>query len=375
MENPFNAHARALFFARRRGKTHGRQGLPHAEWGLKPVPYLEALHARYSRRIELLDQKLRVIDGQSLGARDEDTANKAALENEIGQVEREIKATEEELVFFQSEKRGASSESPVGRAARHRHVPLWLYLLALGALAGGEFLVTVPAVEIILNDEGLKAQLITASFSVLSIVFSHIMGMTLKLQVDRQEPAPAWQLRSIWIIAAFLGVLVLQLSALRSGNVLSVPFSFGLSQGAFGTLLFFVLQGTFIACAAALAYYNHSEVESNIRRTKKALKKLNRDWARKKKMLISPAGSHITPEKQVVQLKALLAAMNLVETEYKHVCAEYRGANLLSQKESLASEGIGLDEVRLVIPRDRFDESIARAEARANLAKPEMSAL
>jgi hypothetical protein len=38
-----------------------------------------------------------------------------------------------------------------------------------------------------------------------------------------------------------------------------------------------------------------------------------------------------------------------IESEYREICAEYRGANLLAQSEAMASEGHGLIEKNLDI--------------------------
>lgn len=350
--------------ARRKGKAHGRQGLPSPNWGARPVPFLEGLHAKYQREIENLEQRLRVIEGQSLSTRDGDVANRVAVRTEIRDLESQIKglqATYEELL---REKHGREVENPVGRAARSRHISLPLYLGALFALAVGEFLVTVPAVKLVLGDSGWQAYILTLSFAALSIAFAHILGMTMKLQVDRKDPQPTWQLRSMAFLTFGLCLVVLQLSALRSGNVDSIPFSFGLGTAVFGTALFFFVQTSFIACAVALAYYNHSDIESRLHSTKKELKRARKTLAAKTRTLAAPPAGHITPEKILVQLRALLSSMNVIETQYRQIAAEYRGANLLAQKDAMASEKVGLDEPALVIPRERFEKAMTVSESR-----------
>lgn len=367
MENPFSSHRRAIWIAKRRGRTHGKQGMPHAQWGERPVPYLEVLHSRYSRKIELLDQKLRIIEGQSLSTRDSDLANRVALRNEIAQLEVQAKQLHKDLQDLQSEKHGSEVENPGGRAARRRHVPVWLYVITLIALAAGEYLVTVPAVELVINDEGIKAYAITASFAALSITFAHILGMTMKLHVDRQDPQPVWQLRGMGLLALALIIVVFQLSDLRSQSIESIPFSFGLPEALFGTILFFFVQISFIACAAVLAYYNHSELEDRLRAVRRDLKKTNKSLASKTRQLALPPAGHMTPEKVIVRIKSLLTAMKIVESEYRHIAAEYRGANLLAQKDALRSVGVGLDEPALLIPEERFAAVMARAERAAEI--------
>ena len=52
----------------------------------------------------------------------------------------------------------------------------------------------------------------------------------------------------------------------------------------------------------------------------------------------------MTPEKLRIQEEALKSAMWQLEAEYREICSEYRGANLLAQSEAMASEGHGLIE-------------------------------
>ena len=83
MATPLHAYPRAKRRARRRGRSHGRQGLPNHEWGGGPVPYLETLHSSYGQQIEQLDQKLRIVEGQSITSKEEDVADKQSQEYQI----------------------------------------------------------------------------------------------------------------------------------------------------------------------------------------------------------------------------------------------------------------------------------------------------
>jgi hypothetical protein len=83
MITPVHSYPRAKRKARRRGRSHGRQGLPSKEWTGGPVPYLETLHANYSQQIAVLDQNLRIIEGQSITSGEEDIANKKSQEYQI----------------------------------------------------------------------------------------------------------------------------------------------------------------------------------------------------------------------------------------------------------------------------------------------------
>jgi hypothetical protein len=161
VKTPLHYLARAKRRARRRGRSHGRQGLPNLQWSGGPVPYLESLHAGYGQQIEVLEQSLRVVEGQSITSQEEDGADKRSQEYQIVQSEQERSMYESHLSNLLMEKTGEPQENPTGKAARHRHVPLFLYTIALLFLAIGEYFITLPAVETLLNDEGWKAWIIT----------------------------------------------------------------------------------------------------------------------------------------------------------------------------------------------------------------------
>jgi hypothetical protein len=313
------------------------------------------LHAGYGQQIEVLDQSLRVVEGQSITSQEEDVADKRSQEYQIVQSEQERSMYESHLSNLLTEKTGEPQENPTGKAARHRHVPLFLYTIALLFLAIGEYFITLPAVETLLNDEGWKAWIITGSFSALTILGAHIIGLTLKIEIDRDKPQPGAQKWGALIIGLGLTFVVLFLSAIRSKGVSSVPVTFGMSVRVFGTVLFFFIQATFILCAIALSYFNHSEIESDISRSKRKIKKLTKKIRGLTRSRLVPGRGNLTPEKREVQVKAIITHMRLLEAEYRELCAIYRGANLLAQKVSFSSPGPGLTEQPLTIPSDRIE--------------------
>ena len=340
----FSSHSRALRRARKKGKLHGKANHPHELWGDRPVPFLETMHAQFSKKVKELENQLHVYRGQSVTLTEEDVVGIAEARDEIAHLVSESSTIKAEIEKLDLEKKGLPNENPVSKAARIRVVSLPLYWAALAMLSIGEFLVTLPAVAKILNDEDIKGILITASFSFLSIISAHLIGMTLKMQADRGNPQPRWQIWGMVILAIFISIVILLLSAIRSDSVQSAPFTFGLSMTAFGTLLFFVVQMSFVLSAMALSYFNHAEIEVQMDRAKRREKRIKRKLKRLNKKIMTPGRSKMTPEKLQIQEEALKSAMWQLEAEYREICAEYRGANLLAQSEAMASEGHGLIE-------------------------------
>ena len=204
-----------------------------------------------------------------------------------------------------------------------------------------------------MGDEQWKAFIITASLAILSIIAAHIIGLTFKIAIDRDRPQPSAQRWAAVIVGLFITVLVLMLSSLRSGSVSGVPVKLGIgSDEVFGTILFFFIQITFILCAIALSYYNHSEIESDISRTQRKIKSLTKKIRSLTRSRMLPGRGNLTPEKRVVQIRAIITHMRLLDAEYRELCAIYRGANLLAQKVSFVAPGPGLTEPPLNIPEE-----------------------
>lgn len=358
MNWPFSELARTKRRAKRLGKSHGRQGLPDSDWNGGPVPFLEALHAWYTQKIESLEQRLRIVEGQSITSLEEDVATKQSQEYQIAQLEQERSLYENRLATLLEQKTGEPKESPISRAARHRHIPIPIYIIALIALGIGEYFVTLPAVKILLNDDPFNAIIITGSFSALSILAAHIIGLTFKIDIDREETQPIRQRIGAGVIFIFINLVVLLLSAIRSKTVSGVPVRFGLSDKQFGTFLFYIVQITFILCAIALSYYNHSQVESELTSTRRRIKRITSNIRNITKSRLIPSRGNLTPEKREVQIKAILTHMHSFEAEYREVCAIYRGANLLAQKNAFPNPGPGLTEKPLFVPDARMKEEI-----------------
>ncbi len=121
-------------------------------------------------------------------------------------------------------------------------------------------------------------------------------------------------------------------------------------------MLFFLIQITFLPCAIAPSYYKPSENESDISRNKRKIKQLTNKIRSLTRSRLIPSRGNLTPEKRVVQEKAIITHMRVLEAEYRELCSIYRGANLLAQKVSFNNPGAGLTERPLTIPTHRFAE-------------------
>ena len=249
-------------------------------------------------------------------------------------------------------KTGEPSDNPHTKSANYRHIPLWVYVLALVFLAVGEYFVTYPAVTLVLgDDEGWRSYVITASFSALSIIAAHLIGLTFKIELDRSKPQPGYHRWVALIVFVVIFFAVLFLSALRSSGVSAVPVKFGLSDEAFGTVLFLIIQMSFILCAIALSYYFHSDLESEIRSVRRKIKRLTKRIRSITHAINNPNKGILSPEKREVQIKAIRDDIEHTNAEYHELCAVYRTANLLAQKSTFTKPGPGLTESELDLPQ------------------------
>ncbi len=342
MEFVLSELSRARRRAKRRGRSDGRQSLPPPTWKGGPVPYLITLHSQYTNKSNALKLKVQRVQAQGVIATDDDIARQAALKYKLDSSNKERSLYEEYLTKLTEESIGKADDNPLNRASRDRHIPGFIYILALISLVVGEYFVTLPATKIILNDDDWKAWIITGSFSALSILAAHLVGLSLKINMDRDKPQPVGQKWGAIAIFIFLSIVVLLLSAVRSRTVSSVPVKFGLSDKVFGTLLFFTIQISFILCAIALSYFFHSEIESQLRATRRKIKRLTNKIQRITRALNTPGEGLIDPEKFKILAAALDYDLQVLDSEYHELCSHYVQANIRSQKTKPEQVGPGL---------------------------------
>lgn len=349
---PFTRISRRKWLAKRNGRNHGRQGTPPIDWVGGPVGYLDVLKGQYNKAVQTLVLRLRVVEGQSLTAGEIDVADKNSLNYQATQLEKERSVYEEDFQKLLKIKTGEPSDNPHTKSANYRHIPLWVYVLALVFLAVGEYFVTYPAVTLVLgDDEGWRSYVITASFSALSIIAAHLIGLTFKIELDRSKPQPGYHRWVALIVFVVIFFAVLFLSALRSSGVSAVPVKFGLSDEAFGTVLFLIIQMSFILCAITLSYYFHSDLESEIRSVRRKIKRLTKRIRSITHAINNPNKGILSPEKREVQIKAIRDDIEHTNAEYHELCAVYRTANLLAQKSTFTKPGPGLTEAELDLPQ------------------------
>jgi len=340
--------------AKKAGVRDGRAGIPSVEWTGGPVPYLKELRARYALLLQDLHLTATSMIGQAVNTDQKFEAKTQELVTDLDRYETEAADLVTALNEALKERNGLSKEAPEGRIARRRGIPTPLYIICLLALVVGEFIVTVPAVVKVLNEQSNKALAVAASIAALSVILAHLFGISLKERLDRNTPQPAAILWGFGALAISFLVTLLFLSALRADKVQS-SVTLGMSQHMFGTILFFVLQLTFIGAATGLAFYNHSELDSRIKALTLELRNVNKKIALiRKKMAVSPA-NRMNSQKAEVQRQALVQQYEALHARFNILAAIYTRFNILNQRNRIDSTSGGLTPEALPV----FDPALA----------------
>lgn len=358
----FDSDWREVRRAKSQGKVDGRVGFPPVDWSNGPAPFLNQLHYIYLGRLHNLKLQATSMVGQS-----EEVFHNAKVKSKNAgqqrvQLEKEREALGTEYQVARERLAGIEADAIGSRAPRHREIPTFLYVATLIGLVIGEFLVTVPAVEEALGDSQVlgidSVPFVSISIAILSISCAHLIGLAIKGQVDRDRPQPRIIATGVMTLGGALTLTVFMLSVLRSGKVdLTDRMLFSSFQGAFGTLLFFVLQMCFIGVAIGLAYFNHSEPQKLVQNTKSRLDKVNKKIARvSAKENLVPKGL-LTSAKREVQWSALENEYMSILARYGFLSNVYINANLLAQPNSRKETGLGL------IPKELPSDQLSLLES------------
>lgn len=336
------------------GIRDGRAGIPTSDWSGGPVPYLSELHAKYAMILQRLHLSATNMVGQSVHVDHKFAARTQELKTELIRVEGEAESLVSQLDRAIQERDGLSLEAPEGKIARRRGIPTSLYIICLLALIVGEYLVTVPAIMNVFGDSPLQAYIVSGSIAMLSVILAHLFGISLKERLDRNTPQPVAILWGFGALATVFLIALLFLSAMRA-DIVDSNVTLGLSNKAFGTIMFFVLQLTFIGAATGLAFYNHSELDARIKSLMRRLKRANKKIARVRKAMAASPANRMNSEKVQVQRKALIQEFHSVTARYEELAAIYARFNILNQRNKVDSLAIGLTPK----PLPNFDETIA----------------
>jgi hypothetical protein len=327
--------------AKVRGVRDGKGEKPSDNWPADSVPFLKEVNklarleadnqARRSR------EKLSDLVTQTI---DRDTRVKE-LSSLISKNESELSSAKSRIDTIQKELDGYSSENPVGKFARTRAITDWFYFPALLILAVGEVLVTQPAVFYLFGDGTTEAWIVSIAIGLLTVVGAHVIGISLKLKLDRQRPQENWVIKLALVLAISMLLAVIVLGTLRAGQTLNKLQEFTIIEGELGrkiflTFFFIVIQIAFIVVASKLAFLHYSKTEHDLRRARaeyKGAKKIHEKLLNEFNNLNSL--QFLTTEVIEVERNNLISSWKIIESRYQAACAAYADANIHARRDDL----------------------------------------
>jgi hypothetical protein len=259
---------------------------------------------------------------------------------------------------------GYVEENPVGRFARLRAIPDVVYFPVLFLLASGEVLITAPALIDLFNDLEQVAYIIAGAVGLLTVVFAHILGISLKMKLDRHRPQEGWVIKLLIPLSAVVITAVVILAVLRAGQTLDKLANFNVVTSDLGKRLFLfgfflILQLAFIGVAAMLAFLHHSQLEHDLRTAKRELKGLEKV----RKALVDEydsiaSQSFLSEDIIRVAREELVSRIEVIESNYAAAAAIYCDSNIHARRDAIDAAHISMIPPKFDFQVDTFEDLI-----------------
>lgn len=343
IRNPFRRESSNDWaqMAKERGRRDGKSEKPGPGWGSQSVPFLIELHKRAIERAKNLELSTR----QELGGAVHQTVSRddrlVFLNTQISlEMEKESKLRNRADSIQQSID-GYAEENPIGRFARVRAIPDLVYWSILLLLASGEVFITAPALVELFNELQWIAYIIAAAAGLLTVVYAHIVGISLKMKLDRQKPQEPWVVKTLIPLSIVVLMAIISLAFLRSGQVLLQLANFNIltsewSKRLFLIVFFVFLQLAFIGIAAKLAFLHYSQQEHELRKAKRELRKVEK--VRKKytdEYSKISSQSFLSLDLIDIAKEELKAKISLIGSNYAAAAAVYCDANIHARRDEI----------------------------------------
>lgn len=351
--------------ASERGRRDGKSEKPTTEWGADSVPFLIELYKRAMERARILQSETRVSLGNAIRQAVSRDDRLLFLESQISFQNLKAEGTIKRANAIQAQIDGYVEENPVGRFARLRAIPDLVYFPVLFLLASGEILITAPALIDLFNDLEWIAYIIAAAVGLLTVVFAHILGISLKMKLDRQRPQEGWVVKLLIPLSTVVFTAVVILAILRAGQTLDKLANFNvvtneLGQKVFLFGFFLFLQLAFIGVAAMLAFLHHSQLEHELRAVKRELKSLEKA----RKSLVDEydsiaSQSFLSEDIIRVAREELVAKIEVIESNYAAAAAIYCDSNIHARRDAIDAAHISMIPPRFDFKVDTFEDLIA----------------
>ena len=350
--------------AAQRGRRDGKSEKPTIEWGANSVPFLIELYTRAMERAKILQRDTRISLGNSIRQAVSRDDRLLFLKSQISFQNSKAEGSINRANLIQAQIDGYVEENPVGRFARLRAIPDIVYFPVLLLLASGEVLITAPALIELFNDLEWVAYIIAGAVGLLTVVFAHILGISLKMKLDRHRPQESWVIKLLIPLSTVVFTAVIILAILRAGQTLDQVANFNVVTSDLGRKVFLfgffvILQLAFIGVAAMLAFLHHSQLEHDLRAVKRELKALEKA----KKSLVNEydsiaSQSFLSEDIIRVAREELVARVEVIESNYAAAAAIYCDSNIHARRDALDAAHISMIPPKFDFQVDTFEDLI-----------------
>ncbi len=350
--------------ASERGRRDGKSEKPTTDWGANSVPFLIELYKRAMERAKILQSDTRINLGNAIRNAVSRDDRLLFLKSQISFQNAKAEGTIRRANTIQAQIDGYVEENPVGRFARLRAIPDVVYFPVLFLLASGEVLITAPALIDLFNDLEWVAYIIAGAVGLLTVVFAHILGISLKMKLDRHRPQEGWVIKLLIPLSTVVVTAVFILALLRAGQTLDKLANFNLVKSDLGKRLFLfgfflILQLAFIGVAAMLAFLHHSQLEHDLRKVKRELKALEKA----RKALVDEydsiaSQSFLSEDIIRVAREELVARIEVIESNYAAAAAIYCDSNIHARRDAIDAAHISMIPPKFDFQVDTFEDLI-----------------
>jgi hypothetical protein len=350
--------------AAQRGRRDGKSEKPTTDWGANSVPFLIELYKRAMERAKILQRDTRINLGNSIRQAVSRDDRLIFLKSQISFQNSKAEGSIKRANLIQAQIDGYVEENPVGRFARLRAIPDVVYFPVLLLLASGEVLITAPALIELFNDLEWVAYIIAGAVGLLTVVFAHILGISLKMKLDRHRPQEGWVIKLLIPLSIVVFTAVIILAILRAGQTLDQIANFNVVQSDLGRKIFLfgfflILQLAFIGVAAMLAFLHHSQLEHDLRAVKRELKSLEKA----KKSLVDEydsiaSQSFLSEDIIKVAREELVAKVEVIESNYAAAAAIYCDSNIHARRDAIDAAHISMIPPKFDFQVDTFEDLV-----------------
>jgi len=353
--------------ASERGRRDGKSEKPTTEWGANSVPFLIELYKRAMERAKILQSDTRVTLGNALRQAVSRDDRLLFLKSQMSFQNSKAEGSFQRANLIQAQIDGYVEENPVGRFARLRAIPDVVYFPVLLLLASGEVLITAPALTELFNDLEWVAYIIAGAVGLLTVVFAHILGISLKMKLDRHRPQEGWVIKLLFPLSTVVFMAVIILAVLRAGQTLDQIANFNVITSDLGRKIFLfgfflILQLAFIGIAAMLAFLHHSQLEHDLRAVKRELKALEKASKSLVDEYDSLASQSFLSEDIIrVSREELVAKIEVIESNYAAAAAIYCDSNIHARRDAIDAAHVSMIPPKFDFQVDTFEDLVQLA--------------